>query len=178
MPTSGAGGRGVCPEYPGCPSLAAGRVRQPSTRAPRAAGRIRFADGGRIPVRCSTPHVCGSGRDHVRMEASPSPVYGAALLMRFGFTPIRGSNPRASAKLTGSFRASVLGSVTAGFGVLCPGCMAEISSCGLELGYRHGLKAEERLAVALRFRGRCGGAARGSGGGRGGLRRVGTSGRP
>jgi hypothetical protein len=30
-------------------------------------------------------------------EASPSPVYGAALLMRFGFTPIRGSNPRASA---------------------------------------------------------------------------------
>ncbi len=31
-------------------------------------------------------------------EASPSPVYGAALLMRFGFTPIRGSNPRASAR--------------------------------------------------------------------------------
>src|SRR5260370_55205 len=30
-------------------------------------------------------------------EASPSPVYGAALLMRFGFAPIRGSNPRASA---------------------------------------------------------------------------------
>jgi hypothetical protein len=31
-------------------------------------------------------------------EASPSPVYGAALLMRFGFAPIRGSNPRASAR--------------------------------------------------------------------------------
>jgi hypothetical protein len=30
-------------------------------------------------------------------EASPSPVYGAALLMRLGFTPLRGSNPRASA---------------------------------------------------------------------------------
>src|SRR5580704_2961632 len=36
-------------------------------------------------------------------EASPSPVYGAALLMRFGFTPIRGSNPRASATLTRDF---------------------------------------------------------------------------
>ena len=30
-------------------------------------------------------------------EASPSPVYGAALLMRFGLTPIPGSNPGASA---------------------------------------------------------------------------------
>jgi hypothetical protein len=36
-------------------------------------------------------------------EASPSPVYGAALLMRFGFTPIRGSNPRASAAVTWEF---------------------------------------------------------------------------
>src|ERR1019366_9681424 len=33
----------------------------------------------------------------VHQEASPSPVYGAALLMRFGFAAIRGSNPRASA---------------------------------------------------------------------------------
>ena len=31
------------------------------------------------------------------MEDSPSPVYGAALLMRLGFTPLRGSNPRSSA---------------------------------------------------------------------------------
>src|SRR6516225_6998046 len=31
------------------------------------------------------------------MEASPSPVYGAALLMRLGFTPLPGSNPGASA---------------------------------------------------------------------------------
>ncbi len=31
------------------------------------------------------------------MEASPSPVYGAALLMRFGLKPIPGSNPGASA---------------------------------------------------------------------------------
>ena len=31
------------------------------------------------------------------VEASPSPVYGAALLMRFGFIPIEGSNPSASA---------------------------------------------------------------------------------
>src|SRR3954467_901453 len=30
-------------------------------------------------------------------EASPSLVYGAALLMRFGLTPIPGSNPGASA---------------------------------------------------------------------------------
>ena len=34
----------------------------------------------------------------MRMEASPSPVYGAALLMRFGSDPIRGSNPRSSAE--------------------------------------------------------------------------------
>jgi hypothetical protein len=33
------------------------------------------------------------------MEDSPSPVYGAALLMRFGSDPIRGSNPRSSAQL-------------------------------------------------------------------------------
>ena len=32
------------------------------------------------------------------MEDSPSPVYGAALLMRFGSDPIRGSNPRSSAE--------------------------------------------------------------------------------
>jgi hypothetical protein len=33
----------------------------------------------------------------VRVEDSPSPVYGAALLMRLGLTPFRGSNPRSSA---------------------------------------------------------------------------------
>jgi hypothetical protein len=36
----------------------------------------------------------------VRVEDSPSPVYGAALLMRLGFTALRGSNPRSSAVLT------------------------------------------------------------------------------
>ena len=35
----------------------------------------------------------------VVLEDSPSPVYGAALLMRFGSDPIRGSNPRSSAQL-------------------------------------------------------------------------------
>src|SRR4029077_17638227 len=34
---------------------------------------------------------------YVRMEDSPSPVYGAALLMRLGVTNLRGSNPRSSA---------------------------------------------------------------------------------
>jgi hypothetical protein len=33
----------------------------------------------------------------VRMEDSPSPVYGAALLMRLGREALRGSNPRSSA---------------------------------------------------------------------------------
>src|SRR5579862_5877734 len=33
----------------------------------------------------------------VRMEDSPSPVYGAALLMRLGGNTLRGSNPRSSA---------------------------------------------------------------------------------
>src|SRR4029077_14153922 len=33
----------------------------------------------------------------VRMEDSPSPVYGAALLMRLGGDTFRGSNPRSSA---------------------------------------------------------------------------------
>jgi hypothetical protein len=33
----------------------------------------------------------------VRVEDSPSPVYGAALLMRLGGNTLRGSNPRSSA---------------------------------------------------------------------------------
>ena len=33
----------------------------------------------------------------VRVEDSPSPVYGAALLMRLGLAALRGSNPRSSA---------------------------------------------------------------------------------
>src|SRR5205823_2296685 len=36
----------------------------------------------------------------VRLEDSPSPVYGAALLMRLGVTTLRGSNPRSSAAST------------------------------------------------------------------------------
>ena len=59
---------------------------------PASAVRCRLALPGqrrnRYPV----------SRPHGRREASPSPVYGAALLMRFGFAPIRGSNPRASAR--------------------------------------------------------------------------------
>ena len=34
----------------------------------------------------------------VRVEDSPSPVYGAALLMRLGGNTLRGSNPRSSAQ--------------------------------------------------------------------------------
>src|SRR5690606_21465718 len=41
-------------------------------------------------------------RSRASLEASPSLVYGAALLMRFGLTPIRGSNPRASATSLGA----------------------------------------------------------------------------
>ena len=80
-----------------------GRVRQ---------RRLRGGRGPLIPPRIRPPYP--SGRTHLlcrrsagtgtlgrtplgHWEASPSPVYGAALLMRFGFTPIRGSNPRASA---------------------------------------------------------------------------------
>src|SRR6185312_10397782 len=48
----------------------------------------------------------------VRLEDSPSPVYGAALLMRLGVTTLRGSNPRSSASRrpsprTGRDRASL-----------------------------------------------------------------------
>jgi hypothetical protein len=53
------------------------------------------------------------------MEDSPSPVYGAALLMRFGGNTIRGSNPRSSAQLTGIFRASVRRSGYAGLVIFC-----------------------------------------------------------
>ena len=67
------------------------RDAQPPER-PRT--RIRFAEHARPPVRCSTPRPFGS----VVLEDSPSPVYGAALLMRFGSDPIRGSNPRSSAR--------------------------------------------------------------------------------
>ena len=58
-----------------------GAATRPARSALAALGRYRYA--GADP----------SGH----WEASPSPVYGAALLMRFGFAPIRGSNPRASA---------------------------------------------------------------------------------
>ena len=44
-----------------------------------------------MPVRYGPPHP------RVRVEDSPSPVYGAALLMRLGVTTLRGSNPRSSA---------------------------------------------------------------------------------
>ena len=55
------------------------RVREPA----RAAGSLRSRRyGGTRP-----------------QEASPSPVYGAALLMRFGLIPIPGSNPGASAPI-------------------------------------------------------------------------------
>ena len=43
----------------------------------------------------TAPFPVPAGR--VVLEDSPSPVYGAALLMRFGSDPIRGSNPRSSA---------------------------------------------------------------------------------
>jgi hypothetical protein len=56
----------------------------------------------------------------VRMEASPSQVYGAALLMRFGSDPIRSSNLRASAQQTGSFREAFRALGTAGFCVQSP----------------------------------------------------------
>src|SRR6202012_1951874 len=54
---------------------------------PRAPG-TRYADRHR-----ALPALAGAAV----LEDSPSPVYGAALLMRFGSDPIRGSNPRASA---------------------------------------------------------------------------------
>ena len=69
-----------------------GSVRHPPStvgrrrcRGPEPPWSTRFARraGGRLP--CAT------------LEASPSPVYGAALLMRFGSKPIEGSNPSASA---------------------------------------------------------------------------------
>src|SRR5690606_549833 len=66
------------------------------------------AGEGGVESRCRrTPPACildrrylalgAPVRGRVSMEASPSLVYGAALLMRFGLTPVRGSNPRASA---------------------------------------------------------------------------------
>ena len=61
------------------------RIRHPLCRARPPTGTL--IDTAPFPVLV--------GR--VVLEDSPSPVYGAALLMRFGSDPIRGSNPRSSA---------------------------------------------------------------------------------
>ncbi len=62
-----------------------------------APGRRSLCRAPPVPVRCSTPRHLGLRSAWTRVEDSPSPVYGAALLMRFGSDPIRGSNPRSSA---------------------------------------------------------------------------------
>ena len=76
------------------------RLAEPCRRA--AARRAARADPGSGSDAATALLALGRyrypGADPLgRREASPSPVYGAALLMRFGFAPIRGSNPRASA---------------------------------------------------------------------------------
>ena len=64
-------------------------LEQPARAAPPGWQAVLLA---LPPYRYAVADPCG------HWEASPSPVYGAALLMRFGFAPIRGSNPRASAR--------------------------------------------------------------------------------
>src|SRR5689334_7434152 len=77
--------RVVCAEgeHTRCPGD--GEGRDPPSALPSTAG-YRYADR----------HRALFGR--AVLEDSPSPVYGAALLMRFGSDPIRGSNPRSSAR--------------------------------------------------------------------------------
>src|SRR6202000_2125401 len=76
--------RVVCAEGEHTRSPRGGEARDPPSALPSTAG-YRYADRHRALSGCAV------------LEDSPSPVYGAALLMRFGFTPIRGSNPRSSA---------------------------------------------------------------------------------
>src|SRR5487761_501092 len=63
-----------------------GRIRRPLCRPRPPTGTLIVTAPFPVPVGC------------VVLEDSPSPVYGAALLMRFGSDPIRGSNPRSSAR--------------------------------------------------------------------------------
>src|SRR5487761_541993 len=63
-----------------------GRIRRPLCRPRPPTGTLIVTAPFPVPVGC------------VVLEDSPSPVYGAALLMRFGSDPIRGSNPRSSAE--------------------------------------------------------------------------------
>src|ERR1700751_4971184 len=77
--------RAVCAEREHTRSGGDGEGPDPASALPSTAG-YRYADRHRALSGCAV------------LEDSPSPVYGAALLMRFGSDPIRGSNPRSSAR--------------------------------------------------------------------------------
>src|SRR6185437_4205910 len=102
--------RVVCAEgeHTRCPG--GGEGLDPPSALPSTAG-YRYADR----------HRALSGR--AVLEDSPSPVYGAALLMRFGSDPIQGSNPRSSAQITGRFREVIRPHEAAGFLLFCPACV-------------------------------------------------------
>lgn len=88
--------------------------------------RVPWAAIGDSPQSCAiicTQHTARSRGPCV--EASPSLVYGAALLMRFGVTPIPGSNPGASAL----YKAPT---VSYGWGF----CVARAAGCGPRGGVR------------------------------------------
>jgi hypothetical protein len=61
------------------------------------AGAGARSDPSLCRLRVDTGTLWHHPRRKARLEDSPSPVYGAALLMRFGGNTIRGSNPRSSA---------------------------------------------------------------------------------
>src|SRR5580692_10270641 len=83
-----------------------GRSRPPLCRAHPPTGTLIDT--------ASFPALAGC----VVLEDSPSQVYGAALLMRFGSDPIRSSNLRASAQQTGSFPRGFRALGAAGFVVI------------------------------------------------------------
>src|SRR5882672_1976150 len=77
--------RVVCAEGEHTRCGGSGEGADQASALPSTAG-YRYADRHRALSGCAV------------LEDSPSPVYGAALLMRFGSDPIRGSNPRSSAE--------------------------------------------------------------------------------
>jgi hypothetical protein len=72
---------------------------QPDSATPPGAPSLTAADraGSRGQEVADTLASVVGSRSPRQEEASPSPVYGASLLMTFGVKPIEGSNPSASA---------------------------------------------------------------------------------
>ena len=100
-------------------------VTNPTSR-PAAHGNVqRLVCGTLCRARADAGTLWQHAPYTARLEDSPSPVYGAALLMRFGGNTIRGSNPRSSALGVGIYRTRMRFACGGRSGLVRAGCTHE-----------------------------------------------------